>query len=113
MASGLDFIQYACDQLGGAGHVTFRRMFGEAAVYCDGKVVALICDNQLFVKPTEAGRALIGQPVEAPPYPGARPHFLIDEGLDDRGWLARLIRATCAELPEPKAKKPRASRSRR
>ncbi|MCC6214945.1 MAG: TfoX/Sxy family protein [Polyangiaceae bacterium] len=113
MASRLDFIQYACDQLGGAGHITFRRMFGEAAVYCDGKVVALICDDQLFVKPTEAGRALIGRPVEAAPFPGARPHFLIDEGLDDREWLATLVRATCDALPEPKAKRPRASRARR
>lgn len=113
MASDLDFIEYACDQLGGAGRITFRKMFGEAAVYCEGKVVALICDNQLYVKPTAAGRALIGQPVEAPPYPGARMHFLIDEGLDDREFLARLIHATWAELPEPKPKKPKAAKGKR
>jgi TfoX/Sxy family transcriptional regulator of competence genes len=113
MASDLDFIEYACDQLGGAGHITFRKMFGEAAVYCEGKVVALICDNQLFVKPTIAGRALIGMPVEAPPYPGARLHFLIDDRLDDREWLTALIRATHAELAEPKLKKPRAAKPKR
>lgn len=110
MASDLDFIEYACDQLGGAGRITCRKMFGEAAVYCEGKVVALICDNQLFVKPTVAGRALIGKPVEAPPYPGAKPHFLIDDRLDDRDWLADLIRATFAELPVPKPKKPKAAK---
>lgn len=112
MASDLDFIEYACDQLGGAGRITFRKMFGEAAVYCEGKVVALICDNQLFVKPTVAGRALIGSPVEAPPYPGAKLHFLIDDRLDDREWLRALIRATHAELPEPKPKKPKAAKPR-
>lgn len=113
MASDLDFIEYACDQLGGAGRITYRKMFGEAAVYCEGKVVALICDNQLYVKPTQAGRALIGQPVEAPPYPGAKLHFLIDEGLDDRDWLTGLVRATYAELPEPKPKKPKAAKAKR
>lgn len=113
MASDLDFIEYACDQLGGAGRITYRKMFGEAAVYCEGKVVALICDNQLYVKPTTAGRALIGQPVEAPPYPGAKLHFLIDEGLDDREFLAGLIRSTWAELPEPKPKKPKAAKAKR
>lgn len=113
MASDLDFIEYACDQLAGAGRITFRKMFGEAAVYCDGKVVALICDNQLYVKPTVAGRTLIAKPVEAPPYPGAKPHFLIDEGLDDREWLTALIRATHAELPVPKPKKPKAAKPKR
>jgi hypothetical protein len=29
---------------------------GEYAIYCNGKVVALVCDNQLFVKPTEAAQ---------------------------------------------------------
>ncbi|MCK7502621.1 MAG: TfoX/Sxy family protein [Comamonadaceae bacterium] len=36
-------------------------MFGEYAIYLDGKVVALVCDNQFFVKPTDAGRALLGR----------------------------------------------------
>jgi DNA transformation protein and related proteins len=113
MASDLEFVEYVCDQLGGADRITFRKMFGEYAVYCEGKVVALICDNQLFVKPTLAGRSAIGGVVEAPPYPGAKPHFLIEERLDDREWLANLIRATHAELPPPKPKKPKARKRAR
>ncbi len=113
MASDPGFVEYACDQLGGAGHITSRKMFGDYAVYCEGKVVALICDNQLFVKPTAAGRALIDRPVEAPPYPGAKPHFLIEDRLDDRDWLTGLVRATYAELPEPKPKKSKAAKAKR
>ena len=113
MASDLEFIEYACDQLSGAGRVSYRRMFGEAAVYCDGKVVALICGNQLFVKPTAAGRAFIGTPVEALPYPATKPHFLIEERLEDREWLADLVRVTFAELPVPNPKKPKVARSGR
>jgi TfoX/Sxy family transcriptional regulator of competence genes len=107
MASDLEFVEYACDQFAGAGRIAFRKMFGEYAVYCDDKVVALICDNQLFVKPTEGGRALAGNVVEAPPYPGAKLHFLIDDRLDDPAWLTNLVRVTCAELPVPKPKAPR------
>ncbi|WP_139826410.1 TfoX/Sxy family protein, partial [Derxia lacustris] len=29
-----------------------KRMFGEYALYLDGKVVGFICDDELFVKPT-------------------------------------------------------------
>lgn len=112
MASDPEFIEYACDQLGAAGTVSYRRMFGEAALYLEGKVIALVCDNQLFVKPTTAGHRFIGQPTEAPPYPGAKMHFLIEDRLDDRDWLAALIRATWTELPAPKLKKQKSETAR-
>jgi len=112
MASDLAFVEYVCDQIGAAGTSTFRRMFGEYAVYCEGKVVALVCDNRLFVKPTTGGRALFDRVTEAPPYPGAKPHFLIGDRLDDRDWLADLIRITLNELPDPKPKKARAAKTR-
>jgi TfoX/Sxy family transcriptional regulator of competence genes len=107
MASDLSFVEYVCDQIGGAGAATFRKMFGEYAIYRDGKVVALVCDNQLFVRPTAAGRALLGAPDEAPPYPGAKAHFRITGQLDDRDLVAQLVAVTAAALPAPKPKKAR------
>jgi TfoX/Sxy family transcriptional regulator of competence genes len=107
MASDLTFAEYVCDQIGAAGHISFRKMFGEYAIYCDGKVVALVCDNQFFLKPTSAGRALAGAVVEAPPYPGAKAHFLIGDELDDREWISNLVRVTERALPTPKPKKPK------
>ena len=80
MASDEKFLIFVCDQLRGAGDISYRKMFGEYAIYKDQKVVALVCDNQLFVKPTPGGKALLGQPREAPPYPGAKPCFLIADG---------------------------------
>jgi TfoX/Sxy family transcriptional regulator of competence genes len=103
MSSDKDFISFVCEQLRGAGEISSRRMFGEAAVYLQDKVVGLICDNQLFVKPTEAGRAKIGVPVEAPPFPGASKWFLMAD-LDDPEFLAELIRTTADVLPGPKVK---------
>lgn len=108
MASRQATIDFLLEQISGAGQVHARKMFGEYAIYRETKVVALVCDDQLFVKPTAAGRALIEAPEEASPYPGAKPHFLIAGDLwDDREWMARLIRATADALPMPKPKRPR------
>lgn len=104
MATDPDFIAYVCDQCADAGLITRRRMFGEYALYCDGKTVALVCDNQCFVKPTAAGLAWIGAPTEGFPFPGAKPWYLIADELDDRAWFARLVRLTCDALPLPKPK---------
>ena len=108
MASDIGFVEYVCEQTRGAGQVSYRRMFGEFAVYCDGKVVALVCDNQFFLKPTDAGKALLDRVKEAPPYPGAKPYYLIDAQLDDAEAAAAIVRATADALPVPKVK----SRSR-
>ncbi len=106
MASDKSFIEFISGQMEDAGTITFRKMFGEYALYCDGKVVALVCDNQLFVKPTKDGRAYIGEDiVEAAPYQGAKPYYHIEDLCEDREWLSGLIRVSALELPDPKPKK--------
>lgn len=97
------FADYVVEQAQGAGPVHAKAMFGGYTVYCEGKPVALICNDQLYIKPTEEGKKHIGQPEEAPPYKGAKPHFLIQEQIEDREWLANLIRITHDALP---AKRP-------
>jgi TfoX/Sxy family transcriptional regulator of competence genes len=94
VASDLEFVEFVLDQLEDAGRLEYKKMFGEYALYCEGKIVALICDNQLFVKPTDAGRSFIGEVVEAPPYPGAKPSFLIEEHLEDKEWISTLVKLT-------------------
>ena len=105
MASDKSFVDYVTDQITNCGVITSRKMFGEYAVYCGGKVVGLICDNRFYVKQTDSGRAYIGKPVEAPAYPGAKMSFFIEDKVDDREWLSGLIRITVKELPESKVKK--------
>lgn len=103
LASNLDFVEYVCDQIGGAGDIAYRKMFGEYGIYCDGKIIGVICDNQFFVKKTESGAALYPDRKEAAPYTGAKPHLVI-ENVDDRELMAKIIRATCDDLPAPKPK---------
>jgi DNA transformation protein and related proteins len=105
MASDLNFVEYVHEQINSGGQVSFKKMFGEYAIYYEKKVVALVCDNQLFIKPTAGGRSMIGTVVEAPPYQGAKPYFLIEEQLDDRQWMSNLIQLTASEVPAPKQKK--------
>ena len=105
MATDQSFVEFIVDQIENVGQITFKKMFGEYALYCEGKVVALVCDNQLFIKPTEGGRLFIGDVVEAPAYTGAKPSFLIDARVEDRQWISNLIRITYEELPEQKIKK--------
>jgi TfoX/Sxy family transcriptional regulator of competence genes len=105
MASDQSFVDFVLDQIENAGEIHARKMFGEYGVFSDGKIFGLICDNKLFVKPTVSGRKFIGDVVEAPPYPGAKNSFLIEEKIEDREWLSELVRISVAELPEPKPKK--------
>ncbi len=111
MSTKASTIEYIEDQLTDVG-VTSRKMFGEYAMYCDGKVVALVCDDTVFVKITDAGKKFVGKDYkEGAAYPGAKPSMEINEDLiDDREWLQELIRITAERLPTPKPKKKRAKK---
>ena len=115
MSTSQSTIDYLLDQLSSLANVHARKMFGEYALYCDEKVVALVCDNQLFVKNTPPGRALVGERyVEGTAYPGAKPSMLIGaEEIDDGERLCELIRLTADALPAPKPKRPRATTRRK
>jgi TfoX/Sxy family transcriptional regulator of competence genes len=113
MATEAGTIRFLLDQAAGAGALSARRMFGEYALYCDGKVVALVCDDTLYLKPTPGALALLADPQFGPPYPGAKPHLRIEDELDDPDALAALIRAVAADLPPPAPKKPRTPKAAR
>ena len=104
MASNPDFVQFIVDQCSGAGSVEAKKMFGDYGIYCGGKIFGLICDNGFYVKPTEAGRALLRSEELRTPYDGAKPYFYIED-VDDRDYLSALVKATCEALPEAKPKK--------
>ncbi len=92
MASDKEYLDFVVEQIGNAGQITYKNMFGEYGIYSDGKLFALVCDNKLFIKPTEAGKSFIKDLVEAPPYPGAKLSFLIEDKLEDREWISNLVR---------------------
>ena len=103
MASSLSYLEFLMEQLSGAGTITFRRMFGEYGLYCDGKYFACVCDDRLLVKITPAGEALLPDCPRGVPYEGGGEMLLPD--VEDRELLTALARGTCAALPEKKPRK--------
>ncbi len=105
MATDQKFVDFIMEQIDIPEQISYKKMFGEYGLYFGDKIFALVCDNKLFVKPTEGGRNYIKEVVEASPYPGAKPSLLIEEKLEDRSWLKELVFITVEELPAPKPKK--------
>jgi DNA transformation protein len=101
-------MEYLLDILSDSRQVTARRMFGEYCLYYAARPVGLVCDDQLFLKPSDAGKRLMKTADEGAPFPGARPHLRITpDDWDDRQWMNALVRATFDSLPPPKVPKPR------
>ncbi|MGB8196243.1 MAG: TfoX/Sxy family protein [Acidimicrobiales bacterium] len=104
MATDKKFIETVIEKLRPL-EITAKPMFGEYGLYYEGKNVALVCDNTLFIKVTTAGAAIAGRIGQAPPYDGAKPAFRISSAkLNDREWIIELVRVTSSALAAPKKK---------
>lgn len=108
MATSQATMDFLLDQLAGLPGVSAKKMFGEYCLYVAEKPVALVCDDQLYLKPTTAGRGMLQQVIEGTPYPGAKLHLLLTaDRWEDSEWLCQLVHATDIDLPPPKPRKPR------
>jgi TfoX/Sxy family transcriptional regulator of competence genes len=112
MATDQHFVEYVVEQIDLGDRLARKRVFGEYALYVDEKVVAFVCDNSLFVKPSRAASELAPDLPQRPPYPGAKNYPVADELLDDSEAIRRLIAGTAALMPLPKPRKPRKAKSR-
>lgn len=107
MSTRSDTIEAFLDALADLPGLSLRKMFGEYAVYLEAKVVALICEDILYVKPTPGALAVISHPEMAPPYPGAKDHIRLLTALDEPDLAIAALRAVAADLPAPKPKTPK------
>jgi TfoX/Sxy family transcriptional regulator of competence genes len=105
MTTDMKFIDSVIEKLQPL-EITAKPMFGEYGLYHRGKNFALVCDNTLFVKVTDAGAEVAGRIGKAPPYEGAKPAYRISAAkLNDRDWIISLVTSTSDALPTPKKKK--------
>lgn len=80
-------------------------MFGGYGLYCDDKIVGLICDELLFVKPSPGDGQFGPHTVPAPPYPGAKDYWLVSgDQVNNDAWLKAFIQSTADALPAPAPK---------
>ncbi|WP_323781155.1 TfoX/Sxy family protein [Thalassovita sp.] len=101
MATAQSTIDHLFDLLSEAGPIHALPMFGEYGLYCGVRLIGLVCDDRLYLKITKGTRDAGLE--QSPPYPGAKPHFLIDEELlEDPDILLPLVMATYDALPDPK-----------
>lgn len=98
MATSIDFKDYIQDQLTRLGFITFKKMFGEYGMYYREKMVGVLADNKLYIKPTEEGKKYLKEIVMEKFYEQGKPYFLIED-TDDRDTLFKLIIATYDVLP--------------
>jgi TfoX/Sxy family transcriptional regulator of competence genes len=84
--------------------LTSRKMFGEYALYLDGKTVAFVCDDTLFIKPTPGALALLPETERGPAYPGSKDYIIGSEALDDPDLCTRVLRQVAQDSPMPKPK---------
>ena len=67
MATQDQTVAFLQDQLSRLEGLSIRKMFGEYGIWLDGKTVGLVCEGQLFIKPTPAGLELAKDAPDAPP----------------------------------------------
>jgi TfoX/Sxy family transcriptional regulator of competence genes len=110
MATQKETVEFILNKLGSAKRFVMRPMFGEYALYVDGKVVALVCDDILYVKILDASAALDELCEKGSPYPGAKEHYIVEEA-----HLSRLpeLPAILSAVSESIAKKPMVRKKRR
>ena len=110
MPTDKETVAFILDQLAPLP-VRARAMFGEYGLYCDEKIVALICDDTLFIKPTAIAHQFFTAADLAPPYPRAKNYYAVTaDRLEERDWLQEVITRS-AELLPPPTKKRRKTRS--
>ncbi len=105
MSTQPETIDFILEKLGDPERFSTRKMFGEYALYADGVTVALVCDDQLYVKIVPASEALADQCEQDAPYPGARLHYLVEEHqLTTITDLSDILIEIARTLPKKKKK---------
>ena len=97
MSTRPEFVQYLLDQLEGLGELRARKMFGDYLVYLNDRPALLVCDGTPFAKPLPCVAELLKDRPTAPPYEGAKAHYVLDpEDRDTLRWAAG-----CSGTPAP------------
>lgn len=105
MATNKETVDYLLECIKHISSIHTRKMFGEYALYYQNKVVAFICDDQLFMKITPITDNFIDESYNSPPYPGAKPYRVIPEDKwSDNEFMKNLIKQTAEYIAEKKNK---------
>ncbi len=111
MSTRRETTEFILSKFGHQDRFAVRAMFGEYALYADKKVVALICDDLLYVKIVPASAELESQCEKGEPYPGAKLHYIVEEDqLSKIEGLPRMLFSIAESIPAKKAPKKKAKK---
>lgn len=104
MATSKEFHDHVVESLQRIGDVSTRRMMGEYCVYYQGKLIGDICNNCLFLKPTESVLRLMPDADRAYPYEGSKTLMVVVDDVENGPLMEEVLHEMYKELPEPKRK---------
>ena len=105
MATQKETVECILNKLRDRSRFSVRAMFGEYALYATGKVVGLVCDDLLYVKILPASAELERLCEKGEPYPGAKAHYVVEEGqLSTIETLPGILGAIADSIPVKKKK---------
>ena len=104
MASSKEYLDFILEQLSELEEMSYRPMMGEYILYYRGKIIGGVYDNRLLLKPVKVVMDQLRQNRLERPYEGAKEMILLED-LEDKSFLARLIKDMYEVLPAPKVKK--------
>lgn len=101
MPSDKDFLNIVLDKLYCLKYdIDYKSMMGEYIIYYKNKIVAYVCDNHLFIKPTYKAKSLIKNYILKSPYQNAKEMIFI-ENINNYGndFFEYLFNEIYDELP--------------
>jgi TfoX/Sxy family transcriptional regulator of competence genes len=103
MASAVEFVDYAVEQIKLDVPITYKKMFGEYLIYANAKPVVSVCDNMAFIKMLDCVKPYLENAEKGYPYPGAKEHYIID--VDNSELLTNVVCELEKNAPIPQKKK--------
>lgn len=103
MATANETVEFILGKLRHPDRFLARRMFGEFGLYADGKMVAVVCNDRLYVKVAPASAELEAMCEKGEPYPRAKLHYLVEEShLSTIPNLPAILLGMAEATPEKK-----------
>ncbi len=102
MATQKETVEFLLEKLDDK-RFSVRPMFGEYALYADGKTVGFVCDDTLFVKILPESATLEDQCEKGEAYPGSKPYYVVEESqLSSIEDLPAILFDIAASIPAKK-----------
>ena len=108
MASSKEYLEFILGQLSDLEEINYRAMMGEYIIYYRGRIVGVIYDDRLLLKPTKSAVSYLATVTYELPYKGAKEMLLVED-VDSKEYLVGLFRAMYDELPVHKSNNKRNS----